>query len=241
MTFATIIDVIVHRAGDDDGEYRAQVRNWLNFVRSEIADAHSWRSAVAVNQTLITAAATTTGQYIIGSTNESIVGKFMYDETNNNVLQHESLANTQLVDPDRSRTGDPNWWADAGLASTGERQIQLWPIPDGAYTIRYTALKRVTDVTEDQESDTEDAYFGSIAPWSNCFEAGLDYYYDKDNNEDAAQIQSKYLVFQRAINMRRAAEGVATNAALTLENVRQNRSSVMTGRFDPAHYNNRGG
>ena len=238
MTFATIIDVIVFRAGDDDGDYRARVRDWLNLARSEIAQSHSWRSAIDVERTITTAAATTSGIYSLETDVESINGDFMYDETNNNVIQHESLQQTQANDPDKSRTGDAVWWADAGIASSGARKIFLWPIPDSTATVRFNANLRVADITEANENLTVDPFLGGILPWASCFDAGLDYYYEKDNNEDVSQVQAKWLMFQSAIVKRKKSEG--SRGTLLMHNVRNQQTSRMRGRLDPAHYNNRG-
>jgi hypothetical protein len=239
MTFKTLIDVIVSRSGDDSGTYREQIRNWLNLTRSIAASQHTWRSSVDSTLSITTAADTTSGIYSLGSNVEYVVGSYLYDETNNNVISHESLADTQLIDVDKDTTGDPDWWADAGMNSSGNRLIYLWPIPDGTYTIRFTGLKRITDIEEGDESLTVDPYFGPLSPWAGALEAGLDYYYRKDNGEEVNGELVADRMFMRAIKDRKRAEGAGGNARIRLQNVRQRGSSVMRGRFDPAHYNNR--
>lgn len=241
MTFKTIIDVIVHRAGDDSGSYRDKVRDWLNMARSRIAGSHSWRAGVGVNQAITTSAVTTSGIYDIGSANEGVLGQTMYDETSNQVIEFDSFSSLKEIDPDKSTTGPPAFWADAGVTSAGIRQIYLWPIPAATYTIRFTSVKQVADITESDEDVTVDPFFGAILPWAECFEAGLDYYYDKDNNEDANQVLLKLGVFERAIKRRKASEGVSATSARVLYNVRKSGSGAWSGRFPPAHYNNRGG
>ena len=240
MTFATLIDVVVHRAGDDDGRYRIRVRDWLNLVRSKIAGSHSWRSGIGPSQAITTSAATTSGIYGIGATNEGVIGDQMYDETSNAVLTFESYDALKAADPDKSVTGPPAYWADAGISSSGARQVYLWPIPAATYVIRFTSIKQVQDITEADEGLTVDPFFGTILPWAECFEAGLDYYYEKDTNEDANQILLKYQQFEKAISRRKASEGASATSARRLANVRNQASGAMTGRFPPAHYNNRG-
>lgn len=239
MTYADLIDQITERAGDSSGSYRMQVRRWLNLARVEIADAHNWRSSFVPDRTITTSAATTDGLYSLGSSDEQVSGSFLFDQTNNSIIRHDSLADMNITDADKSTTGNPTFWADAGLDSSDNRQIYLWPIPDAAFVLRVPLRKVLVDVLESEESNDTDTYFGRLAQWARCFDAGLEYYYEKDNNESRTSIQDAYAVFRLAIRSRMRQESGSTDATLQFKNVRTNRSQG-TGRFNPAHFNNRG-
>jgi len=239
VTYSDLIDQIVKRAGDDSGTYRMDVRRWLNLARVEIADAHNWRSSFVPDRTITTSAATTDGLYSIGSTSEQVSGNFLFDQTNDSIIRHDSLADMSITDADKSVTGNPTFWADAGLDSSNNRQIYLWPIPDAAYVIRVPVRKVLTDVSEAEETNDFDTYFGRLAQWGRCFEAGLDYYYEKDNNESGTAVRDAYMIFRRTIEARKRQETASPDATLSFKNVRTNKSQG-TGRFDPAHFNNRG-
>jgi hypothetical protein len=237
MTFGDLINHITARAGDDTSEFRANVLRWLNLVRSDIADSHTWRCAFVADGSLTTSAATTDGLYALNSTYEQVAGNRLYDETNNNIIFHESYALQNGVDVDKTTTGFPDWWSDAGLNAAGSRKIYLWPIPDGAYTIRIPHFKRLTDISD--ETVDVDPYFGLILPWARCMEAGLDYYWAEDDNESQTAIRDAYILFQAKIKQRKRQDTASPHGSLRLKNVRSSADKV-TARFNPAHFDNRG-
>lgn len=238
MTFSDLLDETAAQAGDESGTHRAQARRWLNLIRSYTADQALWRTAFVANATLTTAAATTDGLYAI-SGYSNVSGDYLYDETNLLALEFESFAALRAIDPDKTTTGPPSYWSDAGVDDNGVRQIFLWPIPDSAYTIRYAAYKDLGDIASGDEGLTVDPYFGPIAPWQSTFMAGLRWQMDLDNNEDPNQVALQKMEFDKQIRQRKRGNTVAPNAGGTL-NVKRSITANATGRYDPAHYNNRG-
>lgn len=237
MTFRDLLDQVAGSAGDDSATYRADARRWLNLARSHIADSATWRSALDSTSTLVTSASNTSGIYAVTGYRE-IVGTGMFDETNDAIIIHESLADMNAVDVAKDVSGQPNYWADAGMSTAGVRQIYLWPIPDAAYTIRFSGIKELTDIGVDDDVLTVDPYFGPLTEWASCLSSGLRYYQELDDNEDAAQQQLALGTFERAIRRRRQKNTIATSAVLVMRSVRAGNQSVV-GRFDPSHYNNR--
>lgn len=239
MTFATLLDQVAGDAGDAGGSYRSDARRWLNIVRSYVADKAKWRSAFDADVNITTAAATTDGLYSIGSGYDYISGRYLYDETNDRFIDHESFATLNAIDAAKSTTGPPSWWSDAGVDSSGVRQIYLWPIPDAAYTIRFAGYKLFTDITESNDEDTADPFFGPLATWSACLSAGLRYQHDLNNNEDVQQIALQLKTFEMLITQRRRSNAVDTTSVMQLENVKSRAGSLpVVGRLDPAHYRN---
>ena len=238
MTFGDLLDQAAHDAGDTDGDYRTNARRWLNLTRAYIADRAQWRWAFDAVATFDTSAATTSGLYSLTGY-ERVSGDLLYDETNNVPLHAEAFAVLQALDPDKSTTSSPTWWADAGTDSSGNRRIYLWPVPSATYRIRYAGYRALSDVGESQDDLSTDPYFGPILPWSPALASGIRYYQDLNNNEDATQIFAQKTVFDKLITSRRSNNEVSPHAGLDLRNVRS-QGHVATGRFDPAHYNNRG-
>jgi hypothetical protein len=238
MTFGELLDSIAFDAADTDGAYRTRALTWLNLARSHASNFAMWRSAIDPDVELTTAAATTDGLYSITGGYDQISGSFLYDETNENTIRHESFATLNAVDQAKETVAEPDWWADAGHDSNGDPQIYLWPVPDGTYTIRLAAYKTVTDITD--EDLAVDPYFGPLAPWAPAIMAGIRYYADLNNNETPQQSVAQLQVFERMVKLRARKNG-ANTGTLKLKNVRSiASSSTGMGRFNPSHYNNRG-
>jgi len=240
MTFADLISQTTFDSGDEGAGYKTAARRWLNLARSYIADQGLWKSALSARQTITTAAATTDGLYNIPSGYDRVFGDILFDETNNTPVFYDGLERLRALDPDISITGTPTFWADAGVESAGgSRQVFLSPIPDGTYTIAFPAYAELADVTSNDDSNTTDNFFGNILAWSNCFAAGMRYYHDLNNNEDASQTEIQRRVFEAQIKRRKMKDKLTLTGSVQLSPVKGSVDSAFgRGRFDPAQYPN---
>jgi hypothetical protein len=238
MTVKDLLDQIAGNADDDSPSFRAAALRWLNLTRSYIADTCMWRTAYDPAATVATSATVTDGLYDIGSY-EHISGSTMYDETNRRVILHESDATLQTIDSDKSTTGPPSWWSDAGFnTSTNQRQVYFWPIPDGTFTIRFAGYRLLSDIGT-LESRANDEYFGPINPWAATFVAGMRYFHDLDNNEDVNQQAIQLRTFDRMIEQRRKTNELSPTSSLMLLPLRTSgRRGPMKGILDPGHFAN---
>ena len=243
MTFSDLLDQLAGGSGDDSGTYRTDARRWLNLARSEIANSQLWKTALRPEATFATAAATTSGIYSLADTSESssgfefIHGDALYDQTNKLIIQHESLGLTAAVDVAKETTGPPAYWADAGANSSGVRQVYLWPVPDGTYTILFHGYRMLDDVAAADDDLSVDRFFGTISPWAACFNAGMRYYHDEDNNEDANQLIIGDRRFRKMIDRRKSQNRLSVSGALRMRVVTTQNVGTI-GRFDPSSYQN---
>jgi len=54
-------------------------------------------------------------------------------------------------DAERSSTGVPEWWIYRGRDANGYQQIEIYPVPDDAYEIRYRYYKKVSNLSADTD------------------------------------------------------------------------------------------
>lgn len=57
-------------------------------------------------------------------------------------LEQKSRQYLDMVDPSRDIFGEPYYYAYRGPGSTGIEQIELWPIPNARYSLRYQGMRR---------------------------------------------------------------------------------------------------
>ncbi len=236
MTVGDLLDQVAFDAVDLEGDYRTAALRWLNLLRADMAAKGPWRGALDPVATITTAAATTTGIYAItGYT--MVASEWMFDETTRFPVQYDSRAVVGFADPKKTVFGPPRIWTDAGASSTtGEYQVQLWPIPQDTRTIRFPAWRRLADLTSAQEALTVDPYFGFITEFQHVFEAGLRYHHDKNANESAQQIFGQRGVYKNALDQAFKSNRVSP---VTLKRLRPVAGSkMMRGRLDPAHFDN---
>jgi hypothetical protein len=234
MNVGDLLNQVAYDAGETSGEYREAARRWLNLTRAEIADWGLWRSALKTD-TFATAAATTSGIYPMTGY-QALSLDTMYDETNNGPITHEAIKTLRDIDPDKSTTSSPYHWAEMGQDQAGEWNIYLWPIPDGAYTIRFQGYAHLDDL-EDEDLEI-DPFFGRLLPWSSTFAAGMRWYHDKNNNEEANQLLVSRNEFVRQVQRRATKNALAPATALRMRNIRSNAPFPGPGRLNPAHFDN---
>lgn len=242
MTFADLFSQIASDSGDES--INDEARRWLNFTRSYLYGMHDWRNAFVADGTLTTAA--DTAHYLLEDVGK-ISGDRFFDETNTQVIVHESRESLNSFDPARDVTGPPNYWADTGgdpaavtgASSAADRRIMLWPIPDSAYTLRFDYYKPMFDIERGGSQDyyVVDPYFGLISEWAHVFLAGMRYYHDLNTNEDPQQIAFQLQTFERLARRKKARDPVAPTSSTSLKIIRH-MAPLSSGRLDPAHYRN---
>ncbi len=236
MTFDDLYEQLKFDSDDRAADYQQAARRWLNLARSTIVDFGQWKSALDTEASLTTSAATTTGVYSIGAF-EFIHGLYMYDQSTNSVIVHESLSTAGRIDPDRSVTGPPTIWADAGADTSGNRQVYFWPVPDDTRTIDFHGYRQLADITDSDGTKSIDPFFGRLTEWQSCFSDGMRYYHDLNNNESAQQTFGQWGKFKNAIKRRHARNRLSLGAPISLRSIRGVRR-ILPGRLDPAHFRN---
>jgi hypothetical protein len=237
LTFGDLLDNLERAADDSSDDYRAAARTWLNLVRAHVKKRARWRSSVTVGH-FVTSSGVANGIYPLRHISK-LAEDTLYDETNIQPVRHESHALLNSIDVNKTVTGPPSWWGDAGSDSAGERLIYLWPIPNGTFTIRYTGQGKLSNIEESEEDFKIDPFFGPVIDWSDVFEAGLMYHHRKDSNEDANQTFAALKIFDSLIDQSKGIDRVAPVSSIGLQNVRSRSRRRRTGRFDPAHFQNR--
>jgi hypothetical protein len=243
VKISDVLDQLAFDSGDDGSGYTAASRRWLNAARADIADECMWRQAMRSDAQIVTAAATTSGLYDLtdsstGKKYQQILSDHLHDETNNRTIRHESFGSLRIADADKSVTGKPDFWADAGMDASGNREIYLWPVPDGSYTISFPGYLLLTDITESDDTATEDPFFGPISPWFGTFVAGARFYHDLNNNEDAAITARQEFRFRERIRIRKKNNRVSPTAAMSMRVVNTRQLRRVGARANPAHYDN---
>jgi len=238
MTVADLLDQVTHNSDDSTGAYRTAALRWFNLCRSEAYSEVNWRTAMQHDATITTSAAQTDGMYELDD-HEHVIHQRMWDETNEDTIVYESYQALQGIDPKKETTGPPSLWSDGGIenATSGDRNIYFWPIPDGTFTIRFSGYRKYKDILSTDESLTTDPIFGDIGAWGAAFASGIRYYQDLDDNESIQQIAIQERRWRSNLRRRKKRNGVLPNVQMQLADVRH-MFQPQQGRFNPSNFNN---
>ena len=138
--------------------YSTLIASFVNQAKREVEDAWNW-SFLRQNVTVSTISGTS--QYTLTGTNarSRLFGaREVYDDTNNTVLREVS---DQIFDRDNylatAQSGNPVWFRFRGVSS-GAKQVDLFPTPNGSFTIYFPMIIPQADLTSDSTTITVPAH-----------------------------------------------------------------------------------
>lgn len=160
MTYLEIVNKVLKRLREQEvttvsqNAYSALIGEFVNDVKREVEDAWNW-SALRTTFTVSTTA--NLFNYVFTDAGTRIRVLDVWDDTNNYQLQERSTKwfneNFQSANglPTPSK---PSYYNFNGVDSNGDIQVDLFPIPDGAYDLRFNIISPQADLSADADTIT---------------------------------------------------------------------------------------
>ena len=141
MTFLELVNSVLVRLREErvstvyENEYSTLISNLVNVAKTEVENAYNWE-ALRKTVTLITKVGTF--HYELLNTTTNIRTLDVYNYTNKNWL---NMRTTEWMDRAYAAedvvTGSPSVYAWNGVSSTGNMEVDLYPIPSTIQTLRF--------------------------------------------------------------------------------------------------------
>tara|TARA_R110000764_G_scaffold105898_3_gene191599 strand:- start:1216 stop:1857 length:642 start_codon:yes stop_codon:yes gene_type:complete len=141
MTFLELVNSVLVRLREErvstvyENEYSSLISNLVNVAKTEVENAYNWE-ALRKTVTLITKVGTF--HYELLNTTTNIRTLDVYNYTNKNWMDSRTtewfdraFAVNDVV------TGSPSVYAWNGVSSTGNMEVDLYPIPSTIQTLRF--------------------------------------------------------------------------------------------------------
>lgn len=132
-----------------DNDYTRLVARWINDSKRQVEDAYNWNS---LSETL---SATTTNNifnYVLEGSGQRFRIIDVLNDTSNCFVQN---ASTRWMDQrfllTTAQKGAPKYFNFNGTDINGDTQVDLYPIPDGAYDIRFNIIKPQTELVDNAD------------------------------------------------------------------------------------------
>lgn len=158
MTYLEMVNNILKRLRErtvtsvDANSYSALIGVLINDAKKEVEDSWDW-SALRTTITATTTAGVAS-YTLTGSQNKINVLDVMND-TDDFVMQYADAhwMNKQflLTDPQEAA---PYYYSFNGIDDNGDTQVDLYPIPDSTYTIRFNVVKRNPELSANSDRIT---------------------------------------------------------------------------------------
>lgn len=155
MTYLEIVNKVLRRlreptvASVSENSYSSLIGDLVNVAKREIEDSWNWS---ALRTTLTATTAPDLFNYVLRGAGTRFRVIDVINDTDNFFLQPRDsrwFETNLLMVP--VQKGSPKYYNFNGVTSYGDTQVDVFPVPDTAYTIRFNVVMPQDDLTTDAE------------------------------------------------------------------------------------------
>lgn len=156
MNYIQLVNSVLRRLRETevssvtDNAYSKLIGEFVNDAKRQVEDAYAWN---ALSETL--SASTTNGifNYVLEGSGQRFRMIDVLNDTSNSVVQNATTRwmNEQFLLTSVQR-GSPAYYNFNGTDSNGDTQVDLFPIPNGVYEIRFNIIKPQVALSADADT-----------------------------------------------------------------------------------------
>jgi|SRR5210317_29717 hypothetical protein len=156
MTYLQIVNKVLKRMREDtvatveQNKYSALIGEFVNDAKGIVEDAWNWS---ALRTTLTVTTSSDVFNYALTGSGNRIHLLDVVNDTSNFFMKYRDahwFNKTFLVD--EPATGSPMYYSFNGINGNGDTLIDLSPIPDGVYSLRFNSVLRTPELEADADS-----------------------------------------------------------------------------------------
>lgn len=156
MTYLNLVNNVLRRLREDEVDnvtsntYSKMVGDFVNDAKKMVEDAWDW-SALRTTLTITTAADDQT--YSLTGSQDKVKILNAINDTSNIVMQYQPQVwfdDKYLINTPAS--GAPEYYTFNGVDTNGDAQIDVYPKPDAAYSLKIKCTLRNTELSNDTDT-----------------------------------------------------------------------------------------
>jgi len=156
MTYLDIVNNVLRRMREEEvtsvssSTYGKMVGDFVNDAKRMVEDAWDWS---ALRTTLTITTTDDIFNYVLTGSQNRIKALNVINDTANLFMEYKTATffdEAYLIS--EPRKGAPTYYTYNGVDSSGDTQIDIYPTPDKAYTIRFNCVKRSADLSADDDT-----------------------------------------------------------------------------------------
>jgi hypothetical protein len=147
-----------------DNAYSKLIGKFVNDAKRQSEDAYNWN---ALSYTLTADTGANIFNYVlVGSGQRFRVIDVIDDTSNQEVVPQTTQQMNQLFLMQTREVGAPKYYNFNGTDSNGDTQVDLYPIPDGVYNLRFNIIRPQVPLASDADTlliPSEPVIYGALA------------------------------------------------------------------------------
>ena len=156
MTYLEAVNKVLRRLRErevssvTESTYSKLIGEFVNEAKTEVENSWNWSGL------RVTLSATTTPDVfnyeLNGAGNRATILNVINDTSNNFLEYRPSTWFDEKFTLETPQTGSPQYYTFNGLSLDDDSQIDVFPIPNAAYTIRFNCVLRTADMVNDTDA-----------------------------------------------------------------------------------------
>lgn len=156
MTYLEVVNNILKRLRErtvstvNESSYSALIAVLVNDAKDDVEKAWSWSGL------LTTLSATTTEDvfsYELNGSQNKLTVLDVVNDTANHFMKYESAHKfNEFFLNQQATKGTPYYYSFNGISPDGDTQVDIYPIPDKAYDLRFNVVLRTDDLSADADT-----------------------------------------------------------------------------------------
>jgi len=155
MTYLNLVNNVLRRLREDEvasvqeSTYSKMVGDFVNDAKRIVEDSWDWS---ALRTTLTITTTDDIFNYVLTGSQNRIKELNVINDTSNRIMEYRPAKyfDEQYLVQDPVK-GSPNYFTYNGVDSDGDTQVDLYPKPDGVYTIRFNCVLRGADLSANDD------------------------------------------------------------------------------------------
>jgi hypothetical protein len=143
-TYLELVNSVLRRLREpeatsvNDSDYVRLIATYVNDSKRQVEDSYNWNS---LSDTLSTTTTADLFNYVLTGSGQRFRIIDILNDTKNNVLENRTTRwmNEKFLLQNQAK-GSPLYYNFNGTDDNGDTQVDLYPIPDGAYEIRFNII-----------------------------------------------------------------------------------------------------
>jgi hypothetical protein len=156
MTYLQLVNKVLVRLREDtvstvaETPYSAMLGELVNDAKQLVEDAWDW-SALRTTLTVTTSA--NTFNYNLTGTGNRVTILDVVNDTSNNFMTYKDAHwfNDKFLNTDPA-VGSPFYYTFNGIDANGDTAVDVYPVPNGVYALRFNSILRTGQLEEDTDA-----------------------------------------------------------------------------------------
>ena len=145
MTYLELVNSVLIRLRErevsavTENSYSKLIGQYINDAKRQTEDAWNWN---ALRKTLTAETTADVFNYELNTTGSRFRMLDVINDTSNFFMENRNSSwfNNAFLNVTNVETGEPRYYNINGLSADGDTQVDIYPIPNGVYTIRFNVV-----------------------------------------------------------------------------------------------------